>query len=128
MSPGAFTRNAGVDRLDRRLRARISSSGRCDEDGASTRQPYVPDGPPTCEAPRMSSLEPRRGSGMSRNPKGRRASRLVVTGPAAGLVAGVGTVLAIVGVIGGGIPLIAAIVAIVCLFMFRRLTASRSGY
>src|SRR4051794_30258166 len=108
MSPGAFTRNAGVDRLDRRLRARISSSGRCDEEGASTRQPYVPEGPhgsatesPTCEAPRMSSLEPRRGSGMSRNQKERRAYQLVVTGTAAGLVAVVGTVLAIVGVIGG---------------------------
>src|SRR5438477_2293058 len=38
-SPGPFTRNAGVDRLDSRLRARISSSGRCEDD--STRQLYA---------------------------------------------------------------------------------------
>src|SRR3954468_19250389 len=29
MSPGWFARNAGVESVDRRLRARISSSGRC---------------------------------------------------------------------------------------------------
>jgi F0F1-type ATP synthase assembly protein I len=76
----------------------------------------------------MSSLEPRRGSGLSRSAKERRAYQLVVVGAVAGLVAIVGMVLAIAGVMGGGIPLIAAVVAVVCFVVFRRLTASRSRY
>jgi len=41
-------------------------------------------------------------------------------GGTAGAVAVVGFVLAIAGVIGAGIPLIAAIVAVVCALWFRR--------
>jgi hypothetical protein len=73
----------------------------------------------------MSSLEPGRGSNMSRRDKERRAYQLVVVGGAAGIVTVVGAVLAIAGVIGGGLPLVAAVVAVICFVMFRRLTGAR---
>jgi hypothetical protein len=44
----------------------------------------------------------------------------VLAGSAAGTVAVVGFVLALIDVIGFGIPFIAAIVAVVCLLLFRR--------
>jgi hypothetical protein len=44
----------------------------------------------------------------------------VVAGSVAGVIAVVGLVLAIAGVVGLGVPVIAAIVAAVCLFMVRR--------
>jgi hypothetical protein len=44
----------------------------------------------------------------------------VLAGSAAGTVAVVGFVLALVGVLGWGIPVIAAIVAVVCAWLFRR--------
>ena len=61
---------------------------------------------------------------MSRSAREQRAYRLVLAGGASGAVAVVGFVLAIVGVIGFGLPFIAAIVAAVCLLLFRR-TVSR---
>jgi hypothetical protein len=73
----------------------------------------------------MSSLEPRGGSGMSRRDRERRGYQLVVAGGVAGVVAVVGVVLAIAGVIGAGLPLVAAVVAVVCWIMFRRLVGSR---
>jgi hypothetical protein len=69
----------------------------------------------------MSSLEPRRGSGLSRREREQRAYRLVVAGGVAGTVAAVSFVLAIVGVIGFGLPVIALVVAVICLILFRRL-------
>ena len=47
----------------------------------------------------------------------------MLAGSAAGVVAVVGFVLAAVGVMGFGIPFIAAIVAIVCGVLFRRTVA-----
>jgi len=44
----------------------------------------------------------------------------VLAGSAAGTVAVVGLVLALLDVIGFGIPFIAAIVAVVCALLFRR--------
>jgi hypothetical protein len=44
----------------------------------------------------------------------------VLAGSAAGTVAVVGFVLALVGVLGWGIPVLAAIVAVVCAWLFRR--------
>jgi len=44
----------------------------------------------------------------------------VLAGGAAGTVAVVGFLLALFDVIGFGIPVIAAIVAVVCLLLFRR--------
>jgi hypothetical protein len=44
-----------------------------------------------------------------------------VAGGVAAAVAVVGFILAIAGVIGGGIPLVAAVVAVICVILFRRL-------
>jgi hypothetical protein len=67
----------------------------------------------------MSDLERRR-STLPRSARERRAYRLVVTGGAFAAIAVVGFVLAIAGVIGAGIPFIAAVLAVVCGFLFRR--------
>jgi hypothetical protein len=69
----------------------------------------------------MSSLEPRRGGGMSRRDKEQRGFQLVVVGGGAGVVTVVGALLAIFGVIGWGLPIIALVVAVICLFLFRRM-------
>jgi hypothetical protein len=73
----------------------------------------------------VSSLEPSRGNRPSRAQREKRAYNLVMVGGTAGVVAVIGTVLAIIDVIGGGIPLLAAIVAIVCFVMFRNMTRPR---
>ena len=70
----------------------------------------------------MSSLEPGRGSGMSRRQKEQRGYQLVMVGGGAGVVAVVGGLLAIFGVIGWGLPLIAVVVAVICWVFLRRLT------
>jgi putative flippase GtrA len=72
----------------------------------------------------MSDLAPRGGRSMSRRTRQDRAYRLVLAGGTAGAVAVVGFVLAVVGVIGLAVPLLAAIVAVVCAVIFRR-TVSR---
>jgi len=69
-------------------------------------------------------LSPSSGGPPSRRGRERRAYQLVLAGSAAGTVAVVGFVLAIVGVMSFAIPFIAAIVAVVCGLMFRR-TVSR---
>ncbi len=66
----------------------------------------------------------RRPSRTPRRAREQRAYRLVVVGGVSAAVAVVGFVLAIAGVIGGGIPVIAAIVAAVCALWFRS-TVSR---
>ena len=65
-------------------------------------------------------LSPRPGGRLSRRDREQRAYLLVVVGGGAGLVAAVGFVLALIGVVGLGLPLLAAIVAVVCLLLFRR--------
>ena len=70
-------------------------------------------------------LTPSSGGPPSRRSREQRAYRLAVAGGAAGIVAAVGFVLAIVGVMGFGIPFIAAIVALVCLLLFRRAVGTR---
>ena len=72
----------------------------------------------------MGDLAPRTGGSLSRRAREQRAYRLVLAGGAAGLVAVVGFVLAVVGVTGYAIPLIAAVVAVICALLFRR-TVSR---
>ena len=72
----------------------------------------------------MADLD-RRGSYTPRRTREQRAYRLVQVGGAAGVVAAVGFVLALVGVIGFGIPLLAAIVAVVCVVMFRSVVGRR---
>ena len=71
----------------------------------------------------VSDLE-RRGSYTPRRAREQRAYRLAVTGGVAVAVGAVALVLAIFGIGGGGIAIIALIVAAVCGFLFRR-TVSR---
>ncbi len=68
-----------------------------------------------------------RGSGRppSRRERESRAYALVLAGGAAAAVAVVGFVLALVGVVGLGVPLIAAIVAVVCGLVFRSTVGGR---
>jgi putative flippase GtrA len=68
----------------------------------------------------VSDLTRRPGGPPSRRSRERRAYRLAVTGGVAGVVAVVGFVLAIAGVLGWGLPLIAIAVAAVCAVLFRR--------
>jgi hypothetical protein len=72
----------------------------------------------------MSDLSKRSGY-TPRRTREQRAFRLVQVGGAAGAVAVVGFVLALVGVIGFGIPLLAAIVAVVCVVLFRSAVGRR---
>ena len=60
-----------------------------------------------------------------RRTREQRAFRLVQIGGAAGAVAVVGFVLALIDVIGFGIPLLAAIVAVVCVVLFRSTVGRR---
>jgi hypothetical protein len=66
-------------------------------------------------------LTRRSGGPPSRRSREKRAYQLAVTGGVAGAVAVIGVVLALVGVFGWGVPVIAAIVAAVSYFLFRRL-------
>jgi putative flippase GtrA len=68
----------------------------------------------------MSDLTPRPRRTPSRRSREQRAYTFVVVGGVAGAVAVVGLVLAIFGVIGLGLPLLAAVVAAICAVLFRR--------
>jgi hypothetical protein len=68
----------------------------------------------------MSDLERRSGSRPTRRKREQRAYNLVMVGGALGLVFVVGTLLAIFGVIGWSIPILAAILAVICALLFRR--------
>jgi putative flippase GtrA len=70
----------------------------------------------------MSDLERRGGSRPSRRQREQRAYRLVAVGGTLGMVAAVGFVLALVGVIGWSLPILAAVLAVVCAVLFRRTT------
>lgn len=65
-------------------------------------------------------LTPSSGGPPSRRAREKRAYQLVLAGGTAVAIAVVGFVLALVDVIGFGIPFIAAIVALVCALLFRR--------
>jgi putative flippase GtrA len=67
----------------------------------------------------MSNIE-RRPNRTPRRAREQRAYRLVMVGGTAGLVAVVGLILSIAGVIGSTLWVIAAIVAVVCAILFRR--------
>ena len=68
----------------------------------------------------MSSLEPRGSGPPSRRGREQRAYRLVLVGGTAGAIAVVTFVLAVFGVTGFGIPILAALIALACYFLFRR--------
>ncbi|MBV8948713.1 MAG: hypothetical protein JO286_00075 [Solirubrobacterales bacterium] len=72
----------------------------------------------------MADIE-KRGNYTPRRVREQRAYRLVVTGGVAGAVFVVSLVLSIAGVVSGTIPVIALIVAVVCLALFRRTVAGR---
>jgi putative flippase GtrA len=72
----------------------------------------------------MADMTRSSGGPPSRRSREQRAYRLVLAGGTAGAVAVVTFVLALVGVMGFGIPVLAVIVAIVCGLLFRR-TVSR---
>jgi uncharacterized membrane protein YgaE (UPF0421/DUF939 family) len=57
---------------------------------------------------------------MPRRAREQRAYRLVVAGGTFTAIAVIGFVLAIAGVLGWGIPFIAAVLAVVCVLWFRR--------
>ena len=67
----------------------------------------------------MSNLT-RRPNRVPRQAREQRAYQLVLAGGTAGAVAVVTALLAIVGVLGWGLPVIAAIIAIACALLFRR--------
>ncbi|HEX8065609.1 MAG TPA: hypothetical protein VF520_03675 [Thermoleophilaceae bacterium] len=66
----------------------------------------------------MSDLS-RRPSPKPRRTREQRAYRLVMIGSGAGVVGVAGLLLALIGVIGFAIPLIAIVVAVACLLLFR---------
>jgi uncharacterized membrane protein len=68
----------------------------------------------------MSDLERRSGSRLSRREREQRAYRLVLGSGALGVVAVVGFVLAAIGVISFFIPVLAAVLAVVCVLLLRR--------
>ena len=68
----------------------------------------------------MSNLSRRPGSGVSRSARERRAFQLVVVSGTAAAIAVVTFVLALIGVMGFGIFVLATIVAVVAGLLFRR--------
>jgi hypothetical protein len=72
----------------------------------------------------MADIE-KRGGYTPRRVRERRAYQLVVTGGVASAVFVVSLVLSIVGVIGGTLPVISIIVAVICFVLFRRTVSAR---
>jgi ABC-type bacteriocin/lantibiotic exporter with double-glycine peptidase domain len=91
--------------------------------GAAVSGGTFPGGPLATFLP-VADLTRSPGGPPSRRAREQRAYRLVLAGGAAGAVAVVTFVLAVVGVLGFGIPVLAVIVAVVCALLFRR-TVSR---
>ena len=65
-------------------------------------------------------LTRRPGGPPSRRGREKRAYQLAVGGGVAGAVAVIGGQLALFGVLGWGLPVLAALIAVVCYFLFRR--------
>jgi hypothetical protein len=68
-------------------------------------------------------LTRRPGGPPSRRSREKRAYQLAVGGGVAGAVAVIGGLLALFGVLGWGLPVLAALIAVVCYFLFRRTVA-----
>jgi len=73
----------------------------------------------------MADLERRSPSRLSRRQREQRAYQLTLATGGLAVIAVVGVVLAIAGVVGGGIPVLAAILAIVCGLLLRRTLSGR---
>jgi hypothetical protein len=72
----------------------------------------------------MTDLSPRPNRTPSRRTREERAYRLTLAGGTAAVVAVVTFVLAVIGVLGFGIPVIEGIVAVICAVLFRRTLGS----
>jgi putative flippase GtrA len=72
----------------------------------------------------MSNLD-RRGGYTPRRAREQRAYRLALVGGTAGVVGVVSLILAVVGVITWALPIIALIVAAICMYAFQRTTGAR---
>lgn len=72
----------------------------------------------------MGELE-KRGAYTPRRVRERRAYQLVVAGGIAGAVGIAGIVLAIAGVVGAGLPIVALIIAAICALGFMRTVGAR---
>ena len=68
----------------------------------------------------MSDLSRRPGNRLGRRERVDRAYQLVVAGGTAGAVAVITGILAIAGVLGWSLPVIALLVAVACFLIFRR--------
>ena len=79
---------------------------------------------PRDSLPLVANLQ-KRGSYTPRRVREKRAYQLVVAGGTAGAVGIVTLALAVAGVVGGGIPLIAFLVAAMCFVLFRSMTRPR---
>ena len=73
----------------------------------------------------MSDLEPRGDRRLTRREREDRAYKLVLATGGLSAVAVVGTILAWLDVIGGSLPLLAAILAVICFVMLRRMLGGR---
>jgi hypothetical protein len=71
----------------------------------------------------MNDLQ-KQGNYVPRRKRERRALRLIATGGIASVVAIVGLVLAIAGVVSAALPIVALAVVGVCAYMFRRTVAA----
>ncbi len=71
----------------------------------------------------MSDLVPGGGRPPSRRERERRAYQLVVVGGTAAVIAVVGFVLALATSFPGSVAVLAAIVAVICALMFRRVVS-----
>jgi hypothetical protein len=68
----------------------------------------------------VSNLSRRPGSGVPRSARERRAYNLVLGGGIAGAVGVVTLLLAVLGVMGFAIPVLALVIAALCAWLFRR--------
>ncbi len=72
----------------------------------------------------MAGLQ-KRGSYTPRRAREQRAYRLAQVGGGAAVVGVAGVVLSVAGIVGAWVPILAFIVAIICVFMFRSATGTR---
>lgn len=73
----------------------------------------------------MSDLEPRGDRRLTRREREDRAYKLVLATGGLGAVAVVGAILAAIDIIGGTLPLLAAVLAVICFIMLRRILNGR---
>ena len=68
----------------------------------------------------MADLERSKGRRMTRRDREQRAYQLTLATGGLSVVAVVGVVLAVVGVVGAGLPIAAAVLAVICFVLLRR--------